>query len=263
MSKTFVPTGDLHIGNVGSLCTEEVIIEPDTPSKTSTYTANEIQRDILKKWETLCDEYQKCDLLLLNGDTIDGRNYKDTGLGTWTTDVQLQAEVLAELVSWLKPREVIATSGSPYHSDRNPNMDKIACEMCGGTFKGGYASININGCRIHAQHKTTVSKSTWQYRATPIARAMVLAELASDVYGHYDIALKSHVHWFNYVGFSHSLGMVLPCWKAYDAFGDTNIEFVDPAVGYVVFEIDHDGSYNFEYDITHFPQERLNPDVVI
>lgn len=269
MSKILIPSGDFHIGNKGSLTLPEVILNADIPSKKEVISANETQKNIIKIWEGLCDRYHKPDLLILNGDIVDGRNYHESGLGLWTTDVNQQAETFAELISWLKPRKIIGTSGSPYHSERNPCMDAIAirrCRTAGGKkaiFRQGYVSANINGCRVHAMHKTTISKSTWQYRATPIARSLVLAELAKDTYGHYNVILKSHVHWFAYVGFSSYLGMVLPCWKAYDPFGDTNIEFNDPAVGYVVFEIEDDGKFTFDFDITHFKQSDMNPDVVI
>lgn len=140
-------------------------------------------------------------------------------------------------------------------------MDMIAVEACGGTFKGGYATVNIEGHRVYAQHKVSVSKSSWQYRSTPIGRALVLAALNEADFGHYDVVLKSHAHYYAYVGFSSSLGMILPCWKAYDAFGDTNIEFANPALGYVRF--DFNGSdYSFDHHIFHFKQKDLQPDVM-
>jgi hypothetical protein len=140
-------------------------------------------------------------------------------------------------------------------------MDKIATEKCGGTFKGGFASMRFNDKRVYAQHKISVSKSTWQYRSTPIGRALVLAALNESEFGHYDIVLKSHAHYYTYVGFSNSIGMTLPCWKAYDPFGDTNIEFNNPALGYVRF--DFEGSdFSFTHSIFHFDVKNLNPDVI-
>ena len=275
MVKTVVTIGDVHIGNDGAIQTEEVWTERDNPEKSKCHKANKIQLDMLRKWEYMCDEYHRPDLLVINGDSIDGKNYKDTGLGLWTTDVDVQADVFAELVSYLDPREIVATSGSPYHSDRNPNVDRLAAIRCcervlhmnpeeaKSCFRGGYASINVNGCRMHFQHKVPTSKSTWQYRSTPLGRALVLADLSSPEYGHYDIVAKSHAHYFTYVGFSSTMGVILPCWKAYDPFGDTNIEFVNPAIGYCVFFVENDGTHTWTWDISHFKQSHLNPDVVI
>jgi hypothetical protein len=141
-------------------------------------------------------------------------------------------------------------------------MDRIATMACGGTFQGGFASVDINGKRIYAQHKISVSKSSWQYRATPLGRALVLAALNEKEMGHYDIVLKSHAHYFCYVGFSNSLGMILPAWKAYDSFGDTNIEFANPALGYVRY--DFNGSdYSFAHSIFHFKNRDIHPDVIV
>ena len=240
---------------------EEVNSDAHCPGKNRRHFPNDIQRRIFKKWCEMADECPRPDILLLNGDLIDGKNYKESGMGCWTTDVTLQAAALSELIGMIKPRQIIGTSGSPYHSDRNPNMDKVAVEACGGTFKGGYASVNIDGKRVYAQHKVSVSKSSWQYRSTPLGRALVLAALQESEFGHYDIMLKSHAHYYAYVGFSSSLGMILPCWKAFDAFGDTNIEFANPALGYVRFDFDG-GDYSFDHHIFHFKAKELCPDVI-
>ena len=143
--------------------TEEVNTEDHCPGKNRRHFATEIQKKIIKRWYDMCDEVKNPDILLLNGDLVDGRNYKGSGMGTWTTDVYLQAKVLADLVKMIKPRKIIATSGSPYHCDHNPNMDAIAVDKCGGTFQGGYATISIGNHRVYAQHKVSVSK-VWQYR---------------------------------------------------------------------------------------------------
>ena len=259
--KTLLALGDLHIGNEGAIMPEEVNTEECSPGRNRRHFPNEIQRILLKKWYEMVDECPRPDILLLNGDLVDGKNYKESGMGCWTTDAALQAKTLAVLVKMLKPRQIIATSGSPYHSDRNPNLDKIAVEACGGTFKGGYASIEINSHRVYAQHKVSVSKSSWQYRSTPLGRALVLAALQESEFGHYDVVLKSHAHYYAYVGFSNSLGMILPCWKAYDAFGDTNIEFANPALGYVTFEF-NGNDYSFNHNIFHFKAREMQPDVI-
>jgi hypothetical protein len=261
-AKTMLAIGDLHIGSEGAIMPEEVNSDDCSPGRNHRYFPNQIQKDIYKKWEEMVQDVPRPDILLLNGDLVDGKNYKENGMGSWTTDSLLQARVLADLVKMIKPRQILATSGSPYHTDRNPNVDKIAVEMCGGTFKGGYANININGKRIYAQHKVSVSKSSWQYRTTPLGRALVLAALNEKEMGHYDIVLKSHAHYFCYAGFSNSLGMILPSWKAYDAFLDTNIEFPNPSLGYVRFDFSG-GDFSFAHNIFHFKGKDLMPDVMV
>jgi hypothetical protein len=260
--KILLALGDTHIGNEGSVMPEEVNSDELIPGRNRRYFPNQIQKELLKKWYAMVDDCPRPDVLLLNGDLVDGKNYKESGMGTWTTDVHLQSQTLKELVSMLKPRKIVGTSGSPYHSDRNPNMDKIAVEACGGTFRGGYAALNIDGIRVHAQHKVSVSKSTWQYRSTPVGRAMVLAALNESDFGHYDVILKSHAHYYCYVGYSNSLGIILPAWKAYDPFGDTNLEFNNPAIGYVKFTIEN-GTYSFDGNISHFKQKDLSPDIIV
>ena len=261
-AKVMIAIGDTHLGSDGAIMPLEVNSEDWCEGRNRRYFPNQIQKDIYKRWEMMVEDAPRPDILVMNGDLVEGKNYKENGVGCWTTDSMLQARALAELVGMMKPRKIIATSGSPYHSDSNPNVDKLATEMCGGTFMGGYANININGKRIYAQHKVSVSKSSWQYRSTPLGRALVLAALNEDDMGHYDIVLKSHAHYFCYCGFSNSLGMILPGWKSTDNFLNTNIEFGNSALGYVRFDF-ADGDFSFSPSIFHFKGDVLQPDVMV
>jgi hypothetical protein len=74
-------------------------------------------RDYLgKKWP-------KLDLLVLNGDLIDGGQQKSFGTGTWTTDLSEQAEMaeswLAPLLDRLRPQAIIRLIGTSYHEGFN------------------------------------------------------------------------------------------------------------------------------------------------
>lgn len=263
MPKVVLPIGDMHVGCMGAIMPPEVVEYPDTPSKRKYHYPTDTQKELYKLWEQMCDDYPQPDVLILNGDLVDGKNYKESGMGCWTTEMLTQCEAACELLGMLKPRKIIGTTGSAYHSEKNPNADEIITKALGGEFKGGYGVVDVNGCRFYAQHKVGVSKSTWQYRGTPIGRAIVLANLAGGAYGHLDVILKSHAHYFYYVGTSNQLGMILPCWKAHDDFGDTNVEFVDPCIGYVVFEVNDDGDYIWTITKKHFKQSVLNPDVIV
>lgn len=266
MKKRVVLIGDTHLGGNGTIMPEEIWFKPTGENVERPYQCSPLQKILLNQpdagWYALCDEYKRPDLLVLNGDLADGSNKKQHGLGMWTTDIHVQCEAMAALIDMLKPRNVIGTTGSGYHVGGNPNYDKMVCDKVGGEFKGGFASIKIGDNRFYFQHKTGTSSSTWQYRTTPIAKALVLAALSEPEYGHYDLVCKSHAHYFCYAGFSSSLSMILPCWKIDDPFLGANVEFHNPALGFVTMEVtDHE--YSWQPHIFHVKQADHNPDVVI
>jgi len=101
-------------------------------------------------------------------------------------------------------------------------MDRVATEKCGGTFRGGYATVGVDALRIHALHKGSVSKML-QNRASGLGRSIAMSILNEEDLGKHDIILRSHTHNFVYAGFEKHLGVTLPCFKVFDPFGDTNI----------------------------------------
>jgi hypothetical protein len=56
--------------------------------------------------------------------------------------------------------------------------------------------------------------------------------------------------------------MILGAWKAHDPYGDANIEFANPALGWVRFEFD-ENDYSFDHHIFHFRQTEMTPDVIV
>jgi hypothetical protein len=245
MSKRVLVIGDTHIGSDVALSPEEIELDSG-----NVISANEIQLAILNDYREMIDDVGVVDLLILNGDLVDGTNYYGEGAGCLTTSMDTQAEIAAQLLSEIKFRKVVGCRGTTYHGKKNPNLDKKVIEALGGVCMDE-VSINIEKTRIYANHRTPVRMSQWDSRPQSIAKDILLAELNEMDFGHYDIICKSHAHYYIGLDQGTSVGFVCPCWKGRDEFakGSVNPFAFNPSIGYVMFDINYDGSFSWSRSV--------------
>jgi hypothetical protein len=229
------------VGSDVALAPEELILESN-----NRILANEIQLAILQEWYDMIDDVGTVDVLILNGDLVEGTNYYGEGAGCITTSMSQQAKTAVELISEIKFRKVIGCRGTSYHVKKNPNMDAQVIEDLGGVCMDE-VSLTIGETRIYANHRTPVRMTKFESRPQSVAQDMILGELNAMDFGHYDIICKSHVHYYVALDMGKSIGFVCPCWKGRDEFakGASNPFAFNPSIGYVMFDIEDDGSFSW------------------
>lgn len=77
------------------------------------------------------EEIGKCDLVILNGDLIDGRQKKSGGLGLYTPHLRGQVEAAIELLAPItaKAKRVMRVLGTPYHDDEHDPLGLLDSEL--------------------------------------------------------------------------------------------------------------------------------------
>jgi predicted phosphodiesterase len=197
--------------------------------------SNTIQKKIFTRWECMVDDVGKVDAVINLGDTVDGTNRHSQGTGLWTTDINLQMEVAANLLSMVKTNKYLGVQGSYYHVGDNVSSDRAVIHTLGGTF-GDELAIVSEGKRIHASHDVGVSSSGLAYRTTPIAQQLMVASLSKE-YGKFNVILRGHAHYFVHVAFTEQQGVICPCWKGRDEYvARKSLAFL-PHLGYVILNI--------------------------
>jgi predicted phosphodiesterase len=247
LSQRVLIIGDTHIGSDVALSPEELILKSN-----NRILANEIQLAILQEYYDMIDDVGTVDLLILNGDLVEGTNYYGEGAGCTTTSMSAQDKVAIDLLSQIKFRKVVGCVGTKYHGKCNPNHDQTVIEGLGGVCMDEI-SMNIEQTRIYANHRTPVRMTQWESRPQSIAKDMLLNELNAMDFGHYDIICKSHVHYYIALDQGTSVGFVCPCWKGRDDFakGACNPFAFNPSIGYVMFDIETDGSFAWTKSVKH------------
>jgi hypothetical protein len=246
-----------------------------------------VREALFETWRT-CTKSQRWgepEVLLVDGDLIEGQNKKHTGSGVICTNLRRQCAHAAALLNMWRARKVFVFRGSGYHVEVNgsgwqaeeyaaslvqraqifPNQAHVpAAEK---ERSGWHCYLTLAGLTFHVAHKVGVSK-VFHYQSTPVARAMLQARL-NDMLRHEintwktRVILRAHAHYYNHVEYSGSDGWVLPCWKGLDEHmmegGSLDIS---PDIGFVGFEI-HAGKLVYEKNLFKLADVQPPPHVVI
>ena len=193
------------------------------------------------------------DILVVNGETVDGPQPAAKGKELWTADTNEQCQYAAELIGDISHKELYITKGTPYHTETNTNLDQVVADMLGGWCDWELA-LQVFDKRFHFAHSIGVSNSAWQYRTTSIARELVAALLQEKEYGKFDGIIRSHAHYFVEVSFGSQWGIVTPCWQGRTPYMIRKGLTLTPKLGYVTMDIYNDGRIYRDWHLFNMPQ---------
>jgi predicted phosphodiesterase len=198
---------------------------------------NPIMDTLTDEWYKMVDTVGRVDVVVLNGDLIDGVNYKEEGVGTWTTDIKEQKDDVRDLIRSIRCRNYIVIRGSQYHRGKNYDGDSAIAEALG--CEKAYDEVKITSSKdkvsMHLCHHINVS-GIQSYRTTAIAREMMVAVLGEEHFGKFDVIVRGHAHYYCLVDTGSHYGVILPCWKGRDAYVKQKSLCWNPHIGYVTME---------------------------
>lgn len=232
--KRILVVSDLHCGHTCAL----------TPSENH---QSDISRFLYDKWKEMIKYVGPIDVLVVNGDSVEGPNVKDDGFGLITSDVHEQCKMVVELLRPFKDAQFIFTNGSKYHVGTNMNGDRIACMLLDGEWFGMQGTIDVEGVKINVRHSINYSSQP-NSRATAQRGEQTIAAMQDE---DIDIFIRSHTHKFVYSGNERYLHITTPCWKGVDDFiTKKSIEKTD--CGWILITVDG-SDFTWEHHIFRIP----------
>jgi DNA-directed RNA polymerase subunit RPC12/RpoP len=224
---------DTHCGHITGLT-------PPPWQQTNNDKFSQFQKET---WEWFCntiDQHKPFDILIANGDLIDGRQEKQGGdeliTGSRIEQVKMAAEVLERTGAYKK----YLTRGTPYHVGKLEQWEDIIAENVKGIIKNNLY-LNINGCIFDVRHKTGRSNIP-HGRFTQMARAAMWNDLINASNGKKaNVIIRSHVHYSIYGGHNNnSLFFTTCCLQGNSNYGqkecEGNIDY-----GFHIIDIDNNG----------------------
>lgn len=207
-----------------------------------------VQEFLWDFWKAMCSEVGHVDIVICNGDIIDGCNRHSQGKDVLISDIMVQCDIACQLLHMIDADKFIFTQGSGYHVNDNPSADEMICKMMGGEWYSWFGDILIDNIRINIQHETSFSKDpSGRFNSQrKDANQLKLQGDESDIY------IRSHTHYFAYSGDSNSMTVVTPCWKGMDGFVSKKSQ-MRPDNGYVLFNIEG-SNYSWDYNIFKIPK---------
>ena len=259
--KTVVFISDLHVGSRRGLCPPKVKLQElgaeHKPSKR--------QQAILKCWQETVSEWRKPDLLVVVGDLVEGQARRSRGVNVWTTDVDLQGQIAANLIEEWEAKKVLIVAGSDYHvvvsglsaeewiarDLKRRGINVLPCDPKGSNaLTADEVYFSVHGKTFHASHRIESTRFI-NYRSTAINREIAQNKLASEAEVHrVDCVIRAHLHHFWAIDTGKSYAMIIPGWQAKTKYETQRSPFgMIPQLGAVRFLIWPDGQWRYEKHI--------------
>ena len=203
--KRVVAMGDLHSGHrVG-------LTPPKWQSAIKGHKYHRIQIELWEEYKKIIKYLQPIDVLMVNGDCIDGRGERSGGTELITTNRQEQVNMAATCINLCDAKKVVLTRGTPYHVGSQEDWEDELADKVNAFKVGDHEFYEVNGVTFDVKHH--IGSSTIPHgRHTAMARdAMwnaIWAEYEMQPKG--QIILRSHVHYYSRSGGVDWEGFTLP-----------------------------------------------------
>jgi hypothetical protein len=244
MKKVLV-VSDLHVGSIYANWPE------DLPIKGGGYwTLSGQQKHLSMAWEAFTEKVEelKPDILVMNGDMIDGANYRSDGIPAVTTDFADQVKAAERLIRPIRDvvKEAYLIRGTEYHDSKNGQF----IEMLGAAlqvvpfreeqYSNWILNLNVDGVILNFCHH--ISVMTGLYRATAPDREGIWSALAGKSKApDADCVVRSHVHIYCHVEHSKKHILITPCWQMQtDYMIKKSYYRMFPEIGSILIYVDGD-----------------------
>jgi len=156
----------------------------------------------------LIEQVSPIDVLIINGDLIEGKGYRSGGTELISGDRIVQVEMACKCIEYIDPTpdHIYITYGTPYHSGRSEDWEKEVAVRVGADEISDRLFLSINDTILDVRH--FIPNSTVPHtRGTSVSRDklwnILWAERGQQPKA--DILIRSHVH--AYVACEDMLGV--------------------------------------------------------
>ena len=230
---------------------------------------NRIQKELWVRWKEMVKKYEEPDILILNGEPIQGT---DVPMENWSNNTMDQVEGAKLLLDMIKAKKIYFTRGSKWHVQLGKNQTYNAEEHLGRLMntekvEGRRAPLNlwlkVDGVILNFAHKISYTRVP-HYRSTAITREMFVSYVNQKHLYNARAIFRSHVHYYWHIESESHHGFITPPWQLKTDFGEefmgnggvASLGAIRPRVVNGVFRWD---DYTDKYLI---PVEGLKPKLV-
>jgi hypothetical protein len=251
--------GDLHCGHVAGLTPPTWAYRRESDDALMKHFG-EMQHALWSWYKNVCKSLQPVDVLIVNGDAIDGKGEASGGTEQITTDRREQCTMAAECIAEVGAKAVYMIYGTAYHTGKEEDWEAVLASDVGAEKIGSHEWLDVNGLVFDCKH--FVSGSIIPHgRHTAIARDKLWNELWAARGGQpmADVFLRSHVHYFNYAGEPGKLMVILPSMQVWSKYGSRRHSGIINT-GLVSFDVESKTDYTWQphlMDATAFAPEAV------
>lgn len=199
--KKIAVVADLHCGHAAGLLSPPYFWPADAPGRRGKIA--KAQREAYERYCEIVEQIGPVDLVVVNGDAIEGMNRRQGGSELAIPDINEQIECAVELLSLWQARRFVVVAGTGYHVTLDGQDAEVAiAEQLGGEFHNWFT------CAVN---ETVFDIRHWGGGASmPTTRPGSLMKewLANLLYSkreerpEADVIVRSHIHSFLHVAIS-------------------------------------------------------------
>lgn len=168
-----------------------------------------IQRELWCAFEGWIAEYRPFDVLIYNGDAIDGKGHLTGGTEQITTNRVEQTKMVKHVLDYIKAPKVRITFGSPYHVGKDEDFEEILGNKDKNIRVESHGYYDIEGVRFDVKHKIAAS-SIPHGTLTPLAKEILWAQQWHLRHGIPlpDVLIRSHTHRYDQIDHDGVFGII-------------------------------------------------------
>lgn len=188
MCKTIVFVSDTHCGSVFGL-TPPAYYEADDARR-------EMQEEAWKAYVSIVNKWRNPDVLVCNGDLIEGTQKLQGGAELTNPDRNIQTEMGVKCLSMFHAKKVLMTYGSKYHVGEGAEDFEYNAAHDLGAEIGGRLYFELEGVVFDCRHKVGLSGIP-HGRATSLIKEMMwnLIKESTEAGPKVRVVVRSHVHY--------------------------------------------------------------------
>lgn len=190
-ARSGVIIADLHVGSYAGLCPPGKFSKDDKKLRRS-------QEETYHHYQRFAKENRGVDILLVNGDCIEGKGSRNGGIELWTSDLLEQTRAAAQLIRMFNAKTIRMSFGTNYHvaAGSGERLEQIIANDLSGTIHNRHF-MNIGGVVVDMRHKVG-SSSIPHGRHTSISKEAVWCALMHErgIFPKVDVIIRSHTHYY-------------------------------------------------------------------
>lgn len=211
-TKRVVLLGDFHCGHVAGITPPAFQFAPGGGEYRDKF--GKLQAECWAFYSATIARLQPVDVLIANGDLIDGNGKKSGGTEEISTDPQVQCDMAVQAIKLVKAKHVVITAGTGYHVGDETDWEESIAERVSAKF-GSHEWVDVSGVVFDVKHHLG-SSSVPHGRHTAISRDRIwnLMWALREDQPRANFYVRSHVHYHSVAGGAGWIGMTLPALQA-------------------------------------------------
>ena len=234
--KRVVVISDLHCGHLVGLTPPQWYRRNPEGSKKNKYLT--VQRQCWDFYASTIRSLGKIDILIVNGDCIDGRGEKTGSTELIETNRKEQCTMAVNCIKFANAKSIYMTYGTSYHTGDKEDWEEFIADKLGAKI-GAHEWLEINGNIIDIKHH--IGGSEWGGLSNDRIQN-VLWSLHSEQ-PKADIIIRSHIHRYRSISDGYFTAITTPALQGMGSkYGarrcNKRVDF-----GFVVIDFDEKGGF--------------------